>query len=198
MQLVAAAVSVMRAHGVQAATSRRIAEAAGAPLASIHYTFGSTEALVVAAYREVLEELLAFVEAEVPWSAGFEVALRVLAERFADAVADDRFALVLRDPIAAGDDRLDALTDQYHAVGPELVRRIAAASGVVLARDPDQLGRLLTAVIDGILLQLDAHGDLAQARRDLLEAAAMVAAWCAPAEPAAARRSRRPARPAAV
>jgi len=188
----------MRAHGVQAATSRRIAEAAGAPLASIHYTFGSTDALVVAAYREVLEELLAFVEAEVPWADGYDSALCVLAERFADALGDDRFALVLRDPIAAGDDRIGALAQRYYAAGPEVVRRIGAASGVEPGRDPDQLGRLLIAVIDGILVQVDTHGDLALARRDLTEAAAMLAAWCTPAGPASARRARRSPRAAAV
>lgn len=197
-QLVAAAVSVMRTHGVHAATSRRIAEVAGAPLASIHYTFGSTDALVVEAYRTVLEELLAFVETDVPWSEGFGPALGALADRFADALEDDRFALVLRDPIAAGDERIEALAPRYFAVGPEVVRRIAAASGTTLTRDPDQLGRLLIAVIDGILVQVESSRDVARVRGDLAEAAAMLAAWCAPGGVPPVARARRSARPAAV
>jgi AcrR family transcriptional regulator len=188
----------MRTQGVQAATSRRVAEAAGAPLASIHYTFGSTDALVVEAYRTVLEELLAFVEADVPWAEGFGPALGALADRFADALEDDRFALILRDPIAAGDERIEALAPRYYAVGPDVVRRIASSSGTALTRDPDQLGRLLTALIDGVLVQVDTHGDLDVARRDLAEAAAMLAAWCTQATAAPPRGARRTGRAAAV
>ncbi|MBV6761917.1 MULTISPECIES: TetR/AcrR family transcriptional regulator [Rhodococcus] len=60
-ELVAAAVRVIAAHGVDGATTRRIAEEANAPLATLHYCFSSKEVLfaavfehVTAQYREVL------------------------------------------------------------------------------------------------------------------------------------------------
>ncbi|QSE81385.1 TetR/AcrR family transcriptional regulator [Rhodococcus koreensis] len=60
-ELVAAAVRVIAAHGVDGATTRRIAEEANAPLATLHYCFSSKEVLfaavfeyVNAQYREVL------------------------------------------------------------------------------------------------------------------------------------------------
>ncbi|MCP2298620.1 transcriptional regulator, TetR family [Nocardia amikacinitolerans] len=60
-ELVAAAVRVIAAHGVDGATTRRIAEEANAPLATLHYCFATKEALfaavfehVAAQYREVL------------------------------------------------------------------------------------------------------------------------------------------------
>ncbi|MGV9823504.1 TetR/AcrR family transcriptional regulator [Nocardia xishanensis] len=60
-ELVAAAVRVIAAHGVDGATTRRIAEEANAPLATLHYCFATKEALFGAVfehlatqYREVL------------------------------------------------------------------------------------------------------------------------------------------------
>lgn len=59
--LVAAAVRVIAAHGVDGATTRRIAEEASAPLATLHYCFATKEVLFAAVfeylagqYRDVL------------------------------------------------------------------------------------------------------------------------------------------------
>ncbi|MEV6063115.1 TetR/AcrR family transcriptional regulator [Nocardia asteroides] len=59
--LVAAAVRVIAAHGVDGATTRRIAEDANSPLATLHYCFATKEALfsavfdhVATQYRDVL------------------------------------------------------------------------------------------------------------------------------------------------
>ncbi len=60
-ELVAAAVRVIAAHGMDGATTRRIAEEAGAPLATLHYCFATKEVLFGAVfdylageYRQVL------------------------------------------------------------------------------------------------------------------------------------------------
>ncbi|BDH58431.1 hypothetical protein MTP03_33700 [Tsukamurella sp. PLM1] len=60
-ELVAAAVRVIAAHGVDGATTRKIADEAKAPLATLHYCFSSKEVLfadvfeyVAGQYREVL------------------------------------------------------------------------------------------------------------------------------------------------
>ncbi|MEU4317559.1 TetR/AcrR family transcriptional regulator [Nocardia fluminea] len=60
-ELVAAAVRVIAAHGVDGATTRRIAEEANAPLATLHYCFATKEVLFAAVfeflageYRDVL------------------------------------------------------------------------------------------------------------------------------------------------
>ncbi|MEV6218169.1 TetR/AcrR family transcriptional regulator [Nocardia sp. NPDC051833] len=60
-ELVAAAVRVIAVHGVDGATTRRIAEQAHAPLATLHYCFATKEALFAAVldhlaveYRTVL------------------------------------------------------------------------------------------------------------------------------------------------
>ncbi|MGV9739093.1 TetR/AcrR family transcriptional regulator [Nocardia farcinica] len=54
--LVAAAVRVIAAHGVDGATTRRIAEAANAPLATLHYCFATKEALFAAVFEYLAGE----------------------------------------------------------------------------------------------------------------------------------------------
>ncbi|MEU6187618.1 TetR/AcrR family transcriptional regulator [Nocardia sp. NPDC047038] len=51
--LVAAAVRMIAAHGVDGATTRRIAQEANAPLATLHYCFATKEALFTAVFEYV-------------------------------------------------------------------------------------------------------------------------------------------------
>ncbi|MBC2640812.1 MULTISPECIES: TetR/AcrR family transcriptional regulator [unclassified Rhodococcus (in: high G+C Gram-positive bacteria)] len=52
-ELVAAAVRMIAAHGVEGATTRRIAQEANAPLATLHYCFDSKEVLFAAVFEHV-------------------------------------------------------------------------------------------------------------------------------------------------
>jgi AcrR family transcriptional regulator len=52
-ELVAAAVRVIAAEGVEGATTRRIAQEANAPLATLHYCFATKEALFAAVFEHV-------------------------------------------------------------------------------------------------------------------------------------------------
>jgi AcrR family transcriptional regulator len=52
-EFVEAAVAVIAEHGVRGATTRRIAEAANAPLASLHYCFATKEELFFEAFNRV-------------------------------------------------------------------------------------------------------------------------------------------------
>ncbi|ONM49807.1 TetR/AcrR family transcriptional regulator [Nocardia donostiensis] len=55
-ELVAAAVRVIAAHGVDGATTRRIAEEANAPLATLHYCFDTKEVLFAAVFEYLAGE----------------------------------------------------------------------------------------------------------------------------------------------
>jgi AcrR family transcriptional regulator len=55
--LVAATVAVIAEHGVKGATTRRIAEAAGCPLASLHYVFHSKDELLLAVYETLIDSI---------------------------------------------------------------------------------------------------------------------------------------------
>ncbi|NCL78150.1 TetR family transcriptional regulator [Rhodococcus sp. YH1] len=52
-ELVTAAVRTIAAHGVDGATTRRIAQEANAPLATLHYCFATKEALFAAVFEHV-------------------------------------------------------------------------------------------------------------------------------------------------
>ena len=54
---VEAAVDVIGSHGVSGATTRRIAEAAGAPLATLHYCFHTKEELFLAVFQQQNERM---------------------------------------------------------------------------------------------------------------------------------------------
>ncbi|WP_027499709.1 TetR/AcrR family transcriptional regulator [Rhodococcus sp. UNC363MFTsu5.1] len=55
-ELVAAAVRMIAAHGVDGATTRRIAQEANAPLATLHYCFATKEVLFAAVFEHVAEQ----------------------------------------------------------------------------------------------------------------------------------------------
>ncbi len=73
-QLIEAAIRVLQRDGVGHVTTRAIAAEAGAPLASIHYTFGSKDEIVRAAFEQVITDLLAELEAGVTPGAGIQAA----------------------------------------------------------------------------------------------------------------------------
>ncbi|NMN95887.1 TetR/AcrR family transcriptional regulator [Antrihabitans stalactiti] len=54
--LVAAAVRTIAAHGVDGATTRKIAEEANAPLATLHYCFATKEVLFAAVFEHVAQQ----------------------------------------------------------------------------------------------------------------------------------------------
>ncbi|KAG8149041.1 TetR/AcrR family transcriptional regulator [Burkholderia catarinensis] len=59
-----AAVEVIAAHGVAGATTRRIAQAAGCPLASLHYVFHTKDDLFDAVYESLFDLLATNVPAD--------------------------------------------------------------------------------------------------------------------------------------
>ena len=167
-QLIAATIKVMRADGLDAVTTRRVSDAAGAPLASIHYCFGSLDELRAAAYGHVVDEVLGLVVSGVPVDRGFTAAFTALAERVGDLMGDERYCRLVLDLNSVGDQRLAALEARYRSFGPDLVLRIIEESGDLSAIAPEQLGRLLVAAIDGTVTQFAADRDLPQFRADLL------------------------------
>ncbi|MEI6403881.1 MAG: TetR family transcriptional regulator, partial [Actinomycetota bacterium] len=56
-QLIEATIAVLRRSGAEGVTTRAVASEAEAPLASIHYTFGSLDDLVVAAFERLIDEV---------------------------------------------------------------------------------------------------------------------------------------------
>lgn len=166
-QLIDATIRVMAEHGLEAATSRRIADAAGAPLASIHYTFGSLEALMGAAYARALDQMLNRIDAAVVLDRGYAVAFASLADAVADVLVDPAAVILFLELNPSHHEQLTDVGRRYYDVGPDLVRSVAAASALALPADAEQLGRLVVAAVDGVATRFAVFQDGQATRADL-------------------------------
>jgi AcrR family transcriptional regulator len=156
-QLIEAAVRVMQRDGVGHVTTRAIASEAGAPLASIHYTFGAKEDILRAAFEHVIGELLAELEAAISPGRGMSAAVAAVFARIAQLLDDPRFGIVLADLTPSSDPWMrDQLRREARAAGEP-----APTMGYA------QAGRLLMAAIDGLVMQFEMHRDAARTRSDL-------------------------------
>lgn len=159
-QLIAAAIRVISREGVTRATTRRIAEEAGAPLASLHYSFGNKEELFAAVTREAVvmtENVIA--SKAIAAGAGVRSVVRMFIELFRD--------WTLTDPdlqIAQYELQMWSLRTPGHAhVARDGYRLYTAALAGVLesAAAPaehdtnfDRLARVTIAAVDGMIMQL--------------------------------------------
>ncbi len=175
-QLIEAAIRVMQRDGVGQVTTRAIAAEAGAPLASLHYTFGSKDEIVRAAFDQVITDLLAELEAGVPRGAGIQAAAKDLCRAVGGLLDVARFAIVIGDLTPASDAWTREQTERWNRFPEHLLRREAALGpeaepsiGFACA------GRLLVAGIDGLISQFELHGDAAMTRADLAMFGAVVA-----------------------
>jgi AcrR family transcriptional regulator len=166
-QLIDATVEVIAAHGVDGATTRRIAETAGAPLASIHYTFGSKEELLAAAVEQLLEDLDSEMRLAVAGSATLAAALDTVMAKVGDLLDESRYALLMADIPGAHSDRMLEAWRRYQHIGHDLVQEVVDRSGEQLEIPVEQAGRLMIAAIDGVLERHVVDGDHAAAIADL-------------------------------
>jgi AcrR family transcriptional regulator len=88
-QLIDATIRTIGAHGLAAATTRRIAEEAGASLASLHYCFRTKDELIAAAWAERVERIVVAAEhAVVPGQSFREASHRIMEQVWEVFTAD--------------------------------------------------------------------------------------------------------------
>lgn len=166
-QLIEATIAVLRRAGADGVTTRAVATEAGAPLASIHYTFGSLDDLVVAAFERLIDEVGRRITDGLDLSAGYGPCIVDIMQRVAGLLDDERYGVLLRDLNPTGDRRVEALEERYYRVAHDLVDAIAEARRREPAMPRAQLARLIMAAVDGVVLQFAATGDIETARNDL-------------------------------
>lgn len=166
-QLIEATIAVLRSAGADAVTTRAIAAEADAPLASIHYTFGSLDDLVVAAFERLIDELSARITDGLDVSAGYGRCIVDVMDRVAALLDDERYGVLLHDLNPTGNRRLQALEDRYYRLAHDLIDAVATARRREPALPRAQLARLIMAAIDGVVLQFVASGDIRTAQADL-------------------------------
>ena len=168
-QLIEATIAVLRRSGAEGVTTRAVAAEAGAPLASIHYTFGSLDDLVVAAFERLIDEVSQHITDGLDVAAGYGPCILEVMQRIAGLLDHERYGVLLHDLNPTGDRRVEALEERYYRLAHDLVDAIAIATA--RRREPAmpraQMARLIMAAIDGVVLQFAAAGDVETARDDL-------------------------------
>jgi TetR/AcrR family transcriptional regulator, regulator of biofilm formation and stress response len=177
-QFITAAVGVISEVGVQGATTRRIAEAAQAPLAALHYCFQSKDRLLL----DVFDRILASHRAD---TASLDGRGRSVADVAAQLLTRTlEWGLHHPDEARAEFDLALWASRQETGVGVEMYAGFSDMWTDLLrqadpALTPAELAstvRLIMALADGLGLQMLAKDDPGQTRSDTAEAAAMLAA----------------------
>jgi AcrR family transcriptional regulator len=198
-QFIDAAVTVIAREGVDGATTRRIAEEARAPLATLHYCFQTKENLLWA----VFEQLADLVRVDIEKASAQGESVGVLAGHLLRETS--RWGVNHRDHNRAqieiwlwaerNDQTLAVrLYDTFIKSCKELLR---GASNPISEDRLETVTRVIVAVIDGLGMQLITHGDENTIVREAETAAAMLDAYLGSEQPASRNGSRRPARRAA-
>ena len=201
-QFVRAAITVMSREGLDRATTRRIAEVAGAPQAALHYAFRDKEELLVAVVGEVTGEVERILRAAVVPADGLEAAVRSASSAFWQHVIGDDGLQLMQYELSIHCRRTPGLEwlaewqyNRYVMVAQDVFQAAADADPAVSGVDVATLSRFIVAATDGLILQYEVHHDRALAQRDselTVRAAMLLVADGLPAD-AAARRRRRPA-----
>ncbi len=129
-----AAAALMARQGYEGASMRNIARAAGVQPASIYYFFSSKEELLVAAYEEGVNGILASVERAVAAGGGpWRRLERAAAAHLGALLGEGDYVRVVIDAHPRRDGalgaRLVALRDRYETVFKELIAALPLAPG---------------------------------------------------------------------
>jgi len=179
-QLIAATIAVIRRQGLDGVTSRAVAAEAGAPLASIHYTFGSVDDMVLAAVAQLIDDVGDEFTRNIDASDGFEVCIPLFMKGIGRLLDDDRYAVLLTELQPGSDPRIAALERRYYEFGRRFIDGISLASQQRPAVPTAQAARLVMAAVDGVIVQFQHSRDLKAAKADLTAFGEMLTLAIAP------------------
>ncbi|WGX96729.1 TetR/AcrR family transcriptional regulator [Nocardioides sp. L-11A] len=187
-QVVTAAIRVLESVGVAGTTMRAVAAEAGVPLGTLHYAFPSRDELLRAVIVRVVDDMSGALREALDLERGVEHALRDGIRSFWAMLLDGgggvqilQYELAMysaRSDAAGGLARLEFA--RYTDLLTELCAEAAANARERCAVAPDVLGRLVLAVVDGLVLQHLANPDPERSERDLGHALDMLVALAAP------------------
>ncbi|WP_253783453.1 TetR/AcrR family transcriptional regulator [Nocardia amikacinitolerans] len=163
VQIIEATVRVIAEHGVANATTRRITDAAGAPLASLHYCFRDKDGLYLAVFEHLALEATRIFDAIEP--AELDITAAHLVRQSVQWVTDHSdYALAQFDLYLWMLRHRPDLAAKSYAVSlratTEVLRRAAKPS--VSAAAIENLASVILSVFDGLVLQWTSHQDRAR------------------------------------
>lgn len=178
-QFIAAAVRVIARDGVDGATTRRIAEEAGAPLATLHYCFQTKEKLLWAVFEQLAELARADIEAaSAPGQGASEIAAFLLNDAVRWAIENpeaNRAQLEIwlwaeRNDVEFAIRLYNMFIDAWRAF-------LGTATPPLPDDQLETVTRVIVALIDGLSMQFVTHGDPELVLREAKTATALVAAY---------------------
>ncbi|MCT4353348.1 TetR/AcrR family transcriptional regulator [Streptomyces sp. Je 1-79] len=180
--LVNAAIQVIASHGVDGATTRRIAEQANAPLATLHYCFQSKELLFAAVFERLAEryrEVLVANDVHGDVSATARAILRGLMNWY---LKSSDFASATIELISWAQRTREHPAEAVYNAAFKVMRSILerAASGQDIAPETiDQITYVVGALSDGYVMNWLTYADRAQAARQAEVVIDVLDAWLA-------------------
>ncbi|MGH3653967.1 TetR/AcrR family transcriptional regulator [Glutamicibacter sp.] len=176
-QFIEAAARVIASEGIAAATTRRIATEAGAPLAALHYCFRSKDELLDEVYNHLSRDYARELD-PIPENVGLAEAvdlhIRRVWRRMLNAPHEQvtTFELLLRATRLADPEEIEksnrinrSMYDAWVSSTSAVFRDAAERSQLKVKTDLDTVARMLIASIDGINLQHLSDPDLERSAR---------------------------------
>lgn len=178
-QFIEAAVTVIAREGVDGATTRRIAEVAGAPLAALHYVFQTKENLLWAVFEELGELLRADFESMEQHSQSLAVEARqLLLSMVAWGIKHPDYSRAQLEIWLWGErNNREIASDAYSKFIGAWKDIFRGLRGSLPEEDLESFTRVFTAIIDGLSMQLVTEGDPDGTMRNAEVAADMIEAY---------------------
>ncbi|MGS2809233.1 TetR/AcrR family transcriptional regulator [Nocardia sp. FDAARGOS_372] len=183
-ELVAAAVRVIAAEGVDGATTRRIAQEANAPLATLHYCFSTKEVLFAAVFEHVAEqyrEVLTHCEVHADVATTARALLRGLMEWY---LVNPDFGAAIIELISWGQRQqgrqAEMVYNEAFATMRTILETVATEAGQTIdPRTIDALTYTMTTLSDGFALNWLAFTDRTAATSQIELTLGVLDAWIA-------------------
>lgn len=173
-EFINAAIRVMAREGLDHATTRRIAEEAGAPQGIFHYVFRDKTELLAAVIGAVTEQVDQVLREAVDPRKGLAAAISDALQAFwRHVLADDglqlmQYELVIYCRRTPGLEWLASWQyERYSASAAEVLAEAAGHDAAGPAIPLDQLTRFLVAAVDGLVLQYTVHHDAERSWQDV-------------------------------
>jgi AcrR family transcriptional regulator len=176
--LVAATVAVIAEHGVKGATTRRIAEAAGCPLASLHYVFHSKDELLLAVYETLIDSIHSESPDAPQHGTLSDLADFNLRSAMAWFAANPTYAKTQAELYTwALRHQPDMAISAFRLSLEDLRRSLACAEPRADAKAVDAIARLVIVLVDGLLSSWFAQEDSKRLTADINHASWMLASY---------------------
>ncbi|MDH1658429.1 TetR/AcrR family transcriptional regulator [Pseudomonas mosselii] len=165
---VKATVKVIAEHGVANATTRRIAAAAGCPLASLHYVFRTKDELFYAVYESLFSQPQAYLQQATSAASPAAAVTAMLRRTIHWASSNPDVARAQSELFFWASRNQPDMARKIYSVGVEATEQVLER---VLGNCLDAAGlqatsRTLVLLFDGLLVAWTAHGDLERLGRE--------------------------------